>query len=232
MKARRLILEADNSTESGAALSRGRPIREGRAEANTRREKEASAKMGSWTSEVRSTPVAQSQFTRKEKGKAVMTVEVPPRQDEVSLASIMMKTPLKRTAEVFSLLQYLDRKREKYAKATTNGSYLELVHNRTRTKVIAASVDAVKERQNQSTEAEYQVLRKRLAKEVEKQRLEACWTAYNVESLRLDELTAASQKKEQEYETKLAIKAKKLAECEAAWISDLELIEKLETQCS
>lgn len=103
MKARRLILEADNSTENGAALSRGRPIREGRAEANTRREKEASAKMGSRTSEVRSTPVAPSQFTRKEKGKAVMTVEVPLRQDEVSLASIMMKTPLKRTAEVLAV---------------------------------------------------------------------------------------------------------------------------------
>lgn len=63
-------------------------------------------------------------------------------------------------------------------------------------------------------------------------RLEACRTAYNTESLRVDELTAITERKEHEYETKLAVKAKKLAECEAAKISDLELIEKLKARCS
>lgn len=134
---------------------------------------------------------------------------------------------------------------------------MEIVRNRMRIKVTEASAVAVKERQNQSTEAKYRVLQKRLAEEVEKRRysekaceslpedvenakcvtvdllsrLEACRTVYNTESLRVDKMTAASVKKEQEYETKLAAKAKKLAEYGAAKISDLELIEKLETQC-
>ncbi|OAE19727.1 hypothetical protein AXG93_2958s1010 [Marchantia polymorpha subsp. ruderalis] len=93
--------------------------------------------------------------------------------------------------------KYLDRKRDKYAYASTNGSYVEIVHNRTRTK-----------------------------------RLEACRTAYDVESLRVDELSAAAEKKEQECQTELAARAKKSAEYEAVRISDLELIEKLEAQCS
>ncbi|OAE31769.1 hypothetical protein AXG93_4874s1340 [Marchantia polymorpha subsp. ruderalis] len=37
-------------------------------------------------------------------------------------------------------------------------------------------------------------------------RLEACRTAYNAESLRVDELTIAAEKKEQEYDTELAAK--------------------------
>lgn len=41
MKARRLILEVDSSTESKAAASRGRPIPEAGAEVNMMREKEA-----------------------------------------------------------------------------------------------------------------------------------------------------------------------------------------------
>ncbi|OAE32222.1 hypothetical protein AXG93_4525s1030 [Marchantia polymorpha subsp. ruderalis] len=98
----------------------------------------------------------------------------------------------------------------------------------------------MKELQNQSTEMKYQVLRKRQVEEVEKRRysekaceglredvekakcvtvdllsrLEACRTAYNAELLRVDALTAASVKKKQEYEIKLAVKAKKLVEYE------------------
>lgn len=153
--------------------------------------------------------------------------------------------------QVLLLLQYLNWKREKYARATITGSYVEIICNSTRTKVAAASAIAVKERYSQSTEAKYQVLQKRLAGKVEKRtysekaceglredverakcvtverlsRLEACQTAYNVESLRVDELTAAAEKKEQEFDTELA-------EYEAARISDLELIEKLEARCS
>ncbi|OAE20308.1 hypothetical protein AXG93_1084s1000 [Marchantia polymorpha subsp. ruderalis] len=62
--------------------------------------------------------------------------------------------------------------------------------------------------------------------------VQACRTAYNAESLRVDELTPTAEKKEQEYEAGLAVKAKKLIECEAVRISDLELIEKLKTLCS
>lgn len=62
-------------------------------------------------------------------------------------------------------------------------------------------------------------------------RLEACRTAYDAESLKVDELSAAAKEKEQEYQIELAVRAKKLIEYEAARIFDLELIEKLEAQC-
>ncbi|OAE23326.1 hypothetical protein AXG93_1164s1000 [Marchantia polymorpha subsp. ruderalis] len=125
---------------------------------------------------------------------------------------------------VLSLLQYLNRKREKCANATTTRFCVEIVCNRTRTKVAAVVAVAVKERKSKSTDARYQVLQKRLSKEVDKRRysekaseglredvesakcvivelmsrLEACRFAYNAESLRVDELTAATEKKEQE----------------------------------
>lgn len=135
---------------------------------------------------------------------------------------------------------------------------MEIVCNRTRTKVAAAAEVAVKERKSQSTEARYQVLQKKLSEEVEKRRysekvcedlrenverakcvtvdllkgLEACRTAYDPESLRVDELTATAKKKEQEYDTEFAKRSKKLADYEVARILDSELIEKLKARCS
>ncbi|OAE33758.1 hypothetical protein AXG93_483s1000 [Marchantia polymorpha subsp. ruderalis] len=53
MKAKRLILEADSSTESRAVVSRGRPTRETGAEVNTVREKEAPVEREPRTSEDR-----------------------------------------------------------------------------------------------------------------------------------------------------------------------------------
>ncbi|OAE26302.1 hypothetical protein AXG93_3040s1200 [Marchantia polymorpha subsp. ruderalis] len=110
--------------------------------------------------------------------------------------------------------KYLDWKREKYADGRTNESYVEIVRNRTRTKVVVAAKVVAKERKSQPTEA----------------RLEACRTAYDVELLKVDEMSAAANKKDQEYQNELAVKAKKLTEYEAARISDLELIKKLEIE--
>lgn len=56
---------------------------------------------------------------------------------------------------VLLLLQYLDRKRDKYAYASTNGSYVEIIHNRTRTKVEVVAEVATKERKSQPTKARY-----------------------------------------------------------------------------
>ncbi|OAE21953.1 hypothetical protein AXG93_242s1360 [Marchantia polymorpha subsp. ruderalis] len=199
MKGRRLILEADNNTESRAAVSRGRPTPEAGAKLNMMREKEAPVKKERWTSAVSPTPVVSSRVTRKEKGKAIMTEEVPPGRDEITSAGIRMKTPLERPAEVLTMSsnieddpvalekvferavedvggeacgpqKYLDRKREKYAGATTNGSYVELVRNMTRAKVAATSVATAKEQYNQATEAKYKVFWRRLTEEVEKRR--------------------------------------------------------------
>ncbi|OAE22617.1 hypothetical protein AXG93_169s1000 [Marchantia polymorpha subsp. ruderalis] len=70
MKARRLILEADSSTESRA---------------------------------VSPTPVVSSRATKKEKGKAIMTEEVPPGRNKVPLAGIRMKAPFERPVEVLAV---------------------------------------------------------------------------------------------------------------------------------
>lgn len=103
MKGRRLILEADNNTESRAAVLRGRPTPEAGAKLNMMREKEAPVKKERWTSAVSPTPVVSSRVTRKEKGKAIMTEEVPPGRDEITSAGIRMKTPLERPAEVLTM---------------------------------------------------------------------------------------------------------------------------------
>ncbi|OAE22462.1 hypothetical protein AXG93_3348s1200 [Marchantia polymorpha subsp. ruderalis] len=205
MKARRLILEADSSTESSAAASRGGFTPEAGAELNMMRKKEAPMQKDLQTSAVSPTPVVSSRATRKEKDKAIMTEEVPPGRDKV-----------------LPLVQYLDRKRGKYIGTTTNGSYVELVRNRIRATVAATSAATAKERQTQEIEVKYEVLRKRLAEEVEKRRysektcqvlredienakcatvdlrnrLEASRTAYKAESQRVDERMVASEKKE------------------------------------
>ncbi|OAE18943.1 hypothetical protein AXG93_1976s1500 [Marchantia polymorpha subsp. ruderalis] len=139
--------------------------------------------------------------------------------------------------QVLPLLQYLDRKREKYAKGSTIKSYVEVVCSRTRAKVAVTAEVAAKKRRSQLTESKYQALHRRLAEEVEKQRtleksLEASRTAYDAEALRVDELVATVEKKEWEYTIELAAREKKLAKYKTARVLDLELIEKQEAQCS
>ncbi|OAE35114.1 hypothetical protein AXG93_672s1000 [Marchantia polymorpha subsp. ruderalis] len=132
------------------------------------------------------------------------------------------------------LLQYLDRKQEKYAEGRTNESYVEIVRNRTRIKVAVMAEVAAKECRSQPTEAKYQALQKRLYEEVEKRRkaeqvsnglcedverakcasvdllkrLEAYRTAYDAESLKVDELLGAAKKKKPDYQTELVVRAK------------------------
>ncbi|OAE23317.1 hypothetical protein AXG93_3390s1020 [Marchantia polymorpha subsp. ruderalis] len=198
MKARRLILEADSSTESRAVASRGRFTVEAEAEMNMMREKDASMEKDLWTSAMSPTPVVPSRTTRKEKGKAIMTEEVPPGQDKVPLASIRMKTPFKRLDEVLAMssdneeelvalkkvveravedvggeiasVTLVSRQQAWEVCSCTNGSCVELVRNRTRAKVAATFTATAKERQDQATEAKYKVLWKRLAEKVEKRR--------------------------------------------------------------
>lgn len=62
--------------------------------------------------------------------------------------------------------------------------------------------------------------------------LEACRTAYDAESLKVDELSAAANRQEQEYQIELAVRAKKLTQYEAAGILDLESIKKQEAHYS
>lgn len=46
--------------------------------------------------------------------------------------------------QVIPLLRYLDGKLEKYAESSDEGSYVELVHNMTRTKVVS-SIETAKQ---------------------------------------------------------------------------------------
>ncbi|OAE29012.1 hypothetical protein AXG93_3036s1410 [Marchantia polymorpha subsp. ruderalis] len=251
MKARRLILEADNSTESGAVASQGRSNPEAGAELNVEtvvREKEVPVEKDRQTCVVSTTPLVTRRATRKEKYKAIMTEEVPIGRDQVTSAGTRMRVPLEMPAEVLAvssdteedtlalqkivervvedvvipLLRYLANKREKNAGTTNNGSYVELVRNRTQAKTTATSAAATKERQLQETESKYEVLRKRLAEEVElrrysektcaglredievvrcatvdfRERLEVSLTAFNAELRIVDELTVALERKE------------------------------------
>ncbi|OAE33775.1 hypothetical protein AXG93_1671s1020 [Marchantia polymorpha subsp. ruderalis] len=184
-----------------------------------------------------------SRATRKDKGKAVLMEEVSPRQDEVPSAGIKMKTPLKRTAEVLAVSSHTEEDL-----AALEEVAVMAVEDVGRAACGSQKVASPGHPPGQSYWR--RVLQKRLAKEVEKRvysekaceglledvekakcvtvnllsNLEACQIAYNTGSLRVDELTAASEKKEQEYEIELTAKAKKLAESAAARISDLELI--------
>ncbi|OAE27978.1 hypothetical protein AXG93_1062s1100 [Marchantia polymorpha subsp. ruderalis] len=74
------------------------------------------------------------------------------------------------SVQVLPLLQYLDRKREKYAEGNPSESYVEIVRNWTRAKRELALEFAAKERRSQSTEAKYQALQRKLTAEVERRR--------------------------------------------------------------
>lgn len=79
MKAIRLILEADSSTESSVAASQGCTDSEAGAELNVEtvvREKEMHVEKDLWTLLVSPTPIVKRWATRKEKGKAIMMEEV------------------------------------------------------------------------------------------------------------------------------------------------------------
>ncbi|OAE26166.1 hypothetical protein AXG93_3841s1030 [Marchantia polymorpha subsp. ruderalis] len=207
----RLILDDDSSTESRAVASRERSTREAGPEANMIKEKEASAGKRPWTSEVRSTPVEPSRAIRKDKGKAVLMEKVSPRQDEVPSAGEDTSAE-ESQSQAFNATDVLCVQvlQKRLAEEVEKPRYSEKAYEGLREEVERAKCVTVN------------LL----------SRLEACRPAYNAESLRVDELTAAEEKKEQEYDTELAARAKKLAEYEASRISDLELIEKLEAQCN
>lgn len=106
MKARRLILEADNNTESRTAASQGRPNLEAGTELNEEtlgREKEVPVTKDLRTFAVSPTPLVSRRATRKEKGKAIMTEDVPPRRDQVTSAGIRMRVPLETPADVLAM---------------------------------------------------------------------------------------------------------------------------------
>ncbi|OAE22734.1 hypothetical protein AXG93_2035s1150 [Marchantia polymorpha subsp. ruderalis] len=114
MKAKRLILEAYISTESRAAVTRVRPTLEAGAE-----------------DEVPSADI--SMKTPLERTAEVLAVPSNTKEDLVALEKVIERAVEGVWGEacglqkVLPILQYLDCKREKYARAITNGSYVELL---------------------------------------------------------------------------------------------------------
>ncbi|OAE21824.1 hypothetical protein AXG93_1855s1050 [Marchantia polymorpha subsp. ruderalis] len=286
MKARRLVLTDDSSPESRRTLRKDCPSQEARsvekAACNLRADSHSDRstiveksqasrrKKGTYilTEDVplKRRDVLEEKTRREEprdQAAEVLTVSSETKQDLLALKEVAAKAVEDVAAaesepqKVLPLLQYLDRKRKKYAEGNPSESYVEIVRNRTRIKQELAVEVAAKERRSQPTEAKYHALQRKLTKEVEKRRkveqasdslpkyverakcacvdllkrLEACRTAYDAEALKVDELQTDAEEAKREYQTALEVKAKKLFEYKAARIADLELIEKLETQC-
>ncbi|OAE27605.1 hypothetical protein AXG93_2520s1010 [Marchantia polymorpha subsp. ruderalis] len=94
MKAKRLILEKDSSTKSQRVAARGRFVQEVGPMVITAREKEVLMGKKPRITKEQPTHVKPQRASKKDKGKAVLIEEVPPRQNEVSLEGIWMKAPL------------------------------------------------------------------------------------------------------------------------------------------
>ncbi|OAE31753.1 hypothetical protein AXG93_4874s1160 [Marchantia polymorpha subsp. ruderalis] len=194
------------------------------------REKEVSMGKKPQITEEQSSLVKPHWASKKDKGKAVLTeevsVKVPPIQDEFPLEGIRMSAPRERAAEV--LIVSSDSEEYPVALEEVAAKAVEDVEGAENFR--CSSISTRSERSLRGS------LRGRGEGQVRKlgplEEVEACQTAYDAELLRVDELSAISEKKEKEYQTKLAARAKKSAEYKASWISNLELIEKLEAQCS
>lgn len=100
MKAMRLILEENSSTESRRAAARVRSLQDSGPVAIAAREKEVPMGKKPGITEAQPTPAKTQRASKKDKGKAVSTEEVPPRQDEVPSEGIKMRVPRERAAEV------------------------------------------------------------------------------------------------------------------------------------
>ncbi|OAE22932.1 hypothetical protein AXG93_2284s1000 [Marchantia polymorpha subsp. ruderalis] len=288
MKARRLVLDDDSSPESRRTVRKDRPSQEARSVEKAARGKKEPIMKKSCTEEDRSTSVEKSQASRRDKGKAIVSEDVPLKRRDVTQERTQRWEPCDQAVEVLTvssdteedpviieeiaakavedvataeseqekvtsprtstdtiilekgevpsaeetqspvlgavnvlsvqvlpLLQYLDRKREKYPEGNPSESYVEIARNQMRVKRELALEVAAKEQRSQPTEAKYQALQRKLTEEVEKrQKGEQAG-----DSLRED---AAAEEAKQEYQTELAVKTKKIYEYKAARIADLE----------
>ncbi|OAE29496.1 hypothetical protein AXG93_1433s1140 [Marchantia polymorpha subsp. ruderalis] len=167
----------------------------------------------------------------RERAAEVLTMSSDFEEDPVTLEEVAAKAVEDVVAvesgpqKVLPLLQYLDRKQKKYADGRTNESYVEIVRNRTRAKVVVTAEVAGVSQQKQSTKhfrrdrlrklrsediqsKSARVLEEEDEEEVERakcasvdllSRQEACRTAYDAKTLKVDELSAAAKKTEHEY---------------------------------
>ncbi|OAE22206.1 hypothetical protein AXG93_1248s1000 [Marchantia polymorpha subsp. ruderalis] len=103
MKAWRLILEEDSSTESRRAALRERHVQEVGPTKRAAKEKEKSVGKKLRVIEERSTPVEPPRASKKDKGKAILFEEDPLRWNEVPVESIQMKVPREQVAEVLTM---------------------------------------------------------------------------------------------------------------------------------
>ncbi|OAE23803.1 hypothetical protein AXG93_1311s1020 [Marchantia polymorpha subsp. ruderalis] len=120
MKARRLILEEDSSTESRRAALRERPVQEAGLAERAAKEKEKLVGKKPCIIEERSSPVESPQASQRDKGKAVQIEEVPLTRNEIPVERIRMKVPQERAAEVLTM--YSDTEEDPVALDTSTES--------------------------------------------------------------------------------------------------------------
>lgn len=93
MKAMRLITEEYRSMESRSVAARGRSTQEAGPVTIIDKEKEVPVWKKPRTTKEQLTPVKPRRALKTDKRKAVLTEEVPPKQDEVPSAAIRMRAP-------------------------------------------------------------------------------------------------------------------------------------------
>ncbi|OAE27501.1 hypothetical protein AXG93_4610s1000 [Marchantia polymorpha subsp. ruderalis] len=160
MKVRRLVLDDDSYPESRRIVRKDCSSQETWSVEKAAKSKDEPIRKKSCTKEGRSTSVEKSQALRRDKGKAMLIEDVPLKRRDVHVERTQRKGLRAEAAEVLTvsshtekdpvaleevaakameavvvlLLQYLDRKREKYAEGNLSESYVEIVRNRMRVK--------------------------------------------------------------------------------------------------
>ncbi|OAE22851.1 hypothetical protein AXG93_4703s1010 [Marchantia polymorpha subsp. ruderalis] len=186
MKAKRLILEADSSTESKAAASQGRPTLELEAKMNMVRKKDASAEKNLRTSEA---PSSVSDDTE---------------EDLVALDKVAKRAVEDVGGEAFA------PQKGRNDITTTKAKYNVLQ------KRLAEEVEKRRYSEETCEDLWEDTENAKCAIVDLRNKLEASRTAYNAKLQRVDELRVALEKKEQKHAAELGAKMKDLAECEAA----------------
>ncbi|OAE21092.1 hypothetical protein AXG93_3661s1170 [Marchantia polymorpha subsp. ruderalis] len=103
MKVRRLILEKDSSPESRSTARKECHGQEARSAEKSAREKKESIRKKTYLTEDWSTSVEQPRASKKDKGKAILTEDVPLRRKDAPVGSTRTKEPQDQAAEVLTV---------------------------------------------------------------------------------------------------------------------------------
>ncbi|OAE18236.1 hypothetical protein AXG93_2027s1000 [Marchantia polymorpha subsp. ruderalis] len=103
MKARRLILDEDSSPERSGTRRKDCSNQEARSAGRVAQGEDGSAKKKSCLEEGRSSPVGKARASRKEKGKAVLTEDIPLKRWDVPRERTQRERPEEEAAEILTV---------------------------------------------------------------------------------------------------------------------------------